>query len=257
MQILPAIAIVVGCVLVALLGMLLVRRSVRLASLEAHKEIAGFVYATIGATYAVLLAFITIAVWEQYVEARQTAEHEVNELTSVFNLSQRLPEAERARVRQGLVGYARAVAEDEWETMRAGRASPRAQEALDGLWQAYARPELNPATEQDKAFFEESLDRLAEMSELRGARLVASRENLPGPIFAVLILGALITVTFSYFFGVESLGAQALMTAALALLVASILILVSILDNPFNGDVRIAPESFHLAAESFERQLHR
>jgi H+/Cl- antiporter ClcA len=63
-------------VLLAFAGMFLVRRSVRLSALEAHKEAAGFVYATLGVAHAVLLTFVVVAVWEQFHEAEATTDKE-------------------------------------------------------------------------------------------------------------------------------------------------------------------------------------
>ena len=34
---------------------------------EKHNEVAGFIFATVGVVYAVLLAFVVIVVWEQFL----------------------------------------------------------------------------------------------------------------------------------------------------------------------------------------------
>jgi len=68
-------------------------------------------------------------------------------------------------------------------------------------------------------------------------------------IWFVLWIGAILTVGFSYLFGVESFRSHALMTAALSAEIALILFLVFVLDNPFRGDFRIQPKSFEFAIE--------
>ena len=70
------LAIVVTAVALSLGGLVLVRRSVTLSTLESHHEVAGFILAVVGVVYAVLLAFVVIVTWEQFEEARADADRE-------------------------------------------------------------------------------------------------------------------------------------------------------------------------------------
>jgi hypothetical protein len=73
-------------------------------------------------------------------------------------------------------------------------------------------------------------------------RLFASRNDLPLLIQLLLWGGGVITISFTYFFGVESIRAQSLMTAALTGIIAFNLFLVLALDNPFHGFLRVPPD---------------
>jgi hypothetical protein len=53
--------------------------------------VAGFIYAVVGITYAVLLGLLVIAVWGSYEAARNTTRSEANELAEIFWLADRLP----------------------------------------------------------------------------------------------------------------------------------------------------------------------
>src|SRR5829696_4291482 len=73
-------ALVVGGVcLVALVGFELVHRLVPARSRQKHNDVAGFIYAALGVIYAVLLALVVIAVWEEYQAASETVEEEAND----------------------------------------------------------------------------------------------------------------------------------------------------------------------------------
>jgi hypothetical protein len=50
---------------VAIGGLVLVRHYLRFKDREGLHEVAGFIYATIGVAYAVLMAFVVLVVWEQ------------------------------------------------------------------------------------------------------------------------------------------------------------------------------------------------
>jgi hypothetical protein len=58
--------------LAALGGLALVQRLVPTEVRQGHNDVAGFIYAVVGVIYAVLLALMVIAVWEDYEKARDT-----------------------------------------------------------------------------------------------------------------------------------------------------------------------------------------
>ncbi|MDQ3834611.1 MAG: hypothetical protein M3315_13495, partial [Actinomycetota bacterium] len=61
---------------VSIAGLVLVRRLTSLSVRQEHNDVAGFIYAVVGISYAVLLAFLVIAVWERFEAARDAADQE-------------------------------------------------------------------------------------------------------------------------------------------------------------------------------------
>jgi uncharacterized membrane protein YgaE (UPF0421/DUF939 family) len=113
-------------VLVAVVGLVVVQRLVPPVRREAHNDVAGFIYAVLGVAYAVLLAFMLIAVWQDYNAAQTNVESEAHELAGVYFLASQLPEPERTRIQDLARTYARVVVEEEWPMMERGQTSPRA-----------------------------------------------------------------------------------------------------------------------------------
>ncbi len=70
-------------VLGAVAGLLLVQRLVPSGPRQEHNDVAGCIYAVLGVAYAVLLAFVVIAVWQDYQTAKTNLESEANELAGV------------------------------------------------------------------------------------------------------------------------------------------------------------------------------
>jgi hypothetical protein len=232
------------------LGLRLVRRLVPLSVLESHHEVAGFIIGVLGAIYAVLLAFVVVIMWDQYGDARANVEQEANKLNSLSHLAQGFPDPTRQRLLSMMRAYAQSAINEEWPAMAYGNESPRTQAALDDLWRAYL--EIDPQTSRESTLYEESLDRVDEMGASRRLRIYASRDDLPVVIQFLLWGGGLITIAFTYFFGVKSVRSQALMTAALAGVIAFILFLIVALDNPFHGYVRASPEPLQLVLQKIE-----
>jgi hypothetical protein len=240
------------CVLLALGGMLLVRRSIRLTTLEAHKEIAGFVYATLGVAYAVLLTFVAVAVWEQHRAAEETANREATTVATLFHLADGFDPAVRSDIQETLVAYTRAVIDDEWPLLARGEGSVEAWNLSDHLWQHYTRM---PMAQRQSREYTECLSAMRTFYELRNQRLLDSRNTIPSAIAGVLIAGGVITIAFTYLFGVRSLFSQSVMTTALAIVIGSSLFLIYALDNPFAGSLKVRPDAFEGYLQFFERRM--
>lgn len=222
--------------LAALWGMLLVRRSIAIATLEAHREAAGYVYATLGAAYAVLLSFMVVVSWTQYHDAEQTITNEALATVTLFHLADGLDDATRRDLQQALVAYTQTVVDDEWPAMARGSESGRAWELSDHLWDAYMHA---PADTQARPAYTQALGQMQQFYALRGRRLLESRSALPSAVWVVLAAGAAVTVGFTYLFGVHRLLAQAVITAALTAIIAGSLYLIVDFDTLYTGPLQM------------------
>ena len=212
------------------------------AALREHHDVAGFIIAIVSVIYAVLLALVVVAVWEDFGAARETTESEANELATVFRLAHGLPAPLQTQIRGQATLYARAVVDEEWSAMSRGQTSPRAVAALNELWEEYE--EWEPRTPRQNVIYQESLDALRELSNDRRHRLLESRDGIPGLMWVVLVFGGAVTIIFTYFFGIENQRVQALMTTLLAAEIGLVLFLISALNYAFNGDLQVRPEAF-------------
>ncbi|MGH3147927.1 MAG: hypothetical protein ACRDTR_19220, partial [Rubrobacter sp.] len=111
-----------GIAAAALIGFEVVNRLVPVESREQHNDVAGFIYAALGVIYAVLLALVVIAVWEEFGQANDTVEQEANATAEIFWLAHRLPEPEGVRIQELTRSYAEEVVHTEWPLMEQGQA---------------------------------------------------------------------------------------------------------------------------------------
>src|ERR1700735_5146519 len=68
-------------------------REVRIA----HNDLAGFILAVIGVIYAVLLAFVTIGVWERYEQAESRSFDEATNLAVAYRDADAFPQSRELR----------------------------------------------------------------------------------------------------------------------------------------------------------------
>jgi uncharacterized membrane protein YraQ (UPF0718 family) len=217
---------------------------------QEHNDVAGFIYAVLGVIYAVLIALVVIAAWEDFAEARDTVEREASELDDVFRLAHPLPDPEGRQLQELARSYAQVVVEEEWALMAQGSTSPRAWDLLDDMTLHLEKVEVRTKAEQ--ALYGEALDRTNELADARNARLVEAGEGIPSVLWGVLVAGGIMVVGFTYLFGLENTLVHKLMVAALALVISSVLFTIGVLEYPFSGDVRVGPEAFELVLERFE-----
>ena len=250
-NIVSGLLLVAVSVLIAVTGLTLVQRLVPLRLRKEHNDVAGFIYAVLGVIYAVLIALVVIAVWEDFAAARDTVEREASELDDVFRLAHSLPEPEGRQLQELARSYARVVVDEEWALMAQARTSPRAWELLDEMTLHFENVEVRTKAEQVR--YAEALARMDELADARNARLVEAGEGIPTVVWGVLAVGGILVVGFAYLFGLENTLVHNLMVGALALLISSVLFTIGVLEYPFSGDVRVSPEAFELVLERFER----
>jgi hypothetical protein len=248
------VLVVIGACLAAVAGLELVQRLVPAQKRQQHNDVAGFFYAVIGVVYAVLLALLVIAVWEQYQRARETVESEANAVAEIAWLAHRLPEPEHHELQEDARSYAHEVVDNEWPRMEQGlggvQSLPEGWDLIDDM--RATLQEVEPSTEAEQELYAEGLDQIERLNDARRMRIVASKEGLPGVLWAVLVFGAVVALGFTYLFGLRNSWAHRLMVMSLTAVIALVLFTIGVMEYPFSGGARIEPEAFELILERFE-----
>ena len=252
------ILVVGGICLLALVGFELVHRLVPATRRQKSNDVAGFIYAALGVIYAVLLALVVIAVWEEYQAADETVEQEANSVAEIFWLGNRLPEPLGIHVQELAQSYAEEVVHNEWPLMQKGQQP--ALEQVDGTPSGWSiiddirasLQDFEPHTKAEEQLYAKGLDQVETLNDSRRMRLVAAEEGVPGILWSVLIFGGTAAVGFTYLFGLDSTWAHRLMVVTLAAVIGLVLFTVSALGHPFEGGARIGTGAFDLILERFE-----
>jgi hypothetical protein len=215
---------------------------------SAHNDRAGFILAVIGVIYAVLLAFIAIGVWERFQDAEARTYDEAGALATVYRDAGSFPNA--GELRTALEAYVHSVIDHEWPRMRRGARSPISDALLESVDRdVRALPANTPRLQDIQSQMLAAMD-TALMD--RQTRLTIDFNGINGILWAVLILGAYLTVGFTYFFGFERTIMQQLMIGALGLMIGLVLFLVMALDFPYRGSIAVEPEAFRSVLETFK-----
>lgn len=246
--------VVLLCTGLAMAGLLIVRKYVSLDKLQSYHEVAGHFLSIIGTLYAVVLGFIVVDALNTYQKARVTVEQESNALNDIFQIAHGLSDEKRHEIQKLSYEYAETMINEEWATMAHRHSSPAGDIAVENLWRSATNYE--PKTPGQEALYSALLGQVDELDDARDSRLLnASREFDPA-IWGVLVMGAVFTVVFTYFFGLESVSAQMLMTALVTVMVALNLFVVGTFGYPFAGDSKVSDEPLRLDARTFQNEMN-
>ncbi len=188
---------------------------------------------------SLLLGFSLPMALSDYEQRNQLVVDEANAIGTVEQRAQMLPEPFRGKILQSLRGYVDARV----DFVTAGSDVPRMLSAIDHAKQLHNdmwQQSVMLVQEKPNAVTPIFVQALGGLSDLIEKRLAATEKRIPNPIWMILIL---ISVLTSIVVGVSLRRRLLLAMLVVPLTVAIVLTLVSELDNPRTGLVRVRQQS--------------
>lgn len=239
------IAVVAGSV--AFLGLL--QRIWPADERRLHNELIGWQVTVLGTTYAVIVGFMLYAVWTGFEVAEDNAGAEANSLMNVVRTAQGLPSNSRLQIQELARKYVDVMLSQEWPAMAQVQLSPASHQIMLQLWAVVSSTKVHDATEQTG--LDHTLSELSNMTEHRRTRQLEVVSSLPGILWGVLIVGAIVTIVSSCMFGTIDFKLHFLQVFMLSLLVGLALVAIADINRPFQGSVHVEPTGFLRARATF------
>jgi hypothetical protein len=240
------IAAVGFSVAAVLLAVWLVRRIVPATKEGFHAEISAPMVGVVAALFGLLLAFVIVIAYQNFLDADANVSREADSLSSIVRDSAAFPDPGGENVRRAVGTYVRAVVNDEWPQMHDGNDSALARTGLEGIYAAFRT--VQPKSPQATTFYDDAVRQLNAALAARRDRLRTAGGGLPRDIALLIVFSTLMTVGYAVFVGSPHFGFHALGPAAVAAVVAVSLVVLVDLSYPFSGDVAIAPNDFKAGA---------
>lgn len=207
-------------------------------------EYSGAMVQAVLVFYGLAVALIGVSVWQTYSDVSKIVTGEATCLASLYRDVSGYPDPIRTRLQSSLRGYVQDVIEVAWPLQRQGKIPIRGVELLNGFQDILVR--FEPATEGQKLLHAEALRAYNDMIQARRQRLDAVKAGLPGVLWGVIIGGAFISMTSSFFFKVEDLRLQLIQVVLLASFMGMVIFMIFTLDRPFRGDLALTAEPYQL-----------
>ena len=234
MNLVVGILVVAAVSGVAIGAMLLVRRRAPEGSYFSDGDRASGVFGVLATGFSVLLGFIIFLAFTSYDQSRTGAETEALVLMQQVETAQFLPPDVAAELTGELVCYGRNVATVEWEQMKAGTRRGEINPwgvALFGTLQEY-----EPESASEQSAYGKWLDQTSDREEARRDRIHGATGIIPTPLWIVLFFISGVIFVYMLFFADrgERAKTQALLMGSVAAVIATMLLLLGFLDNPFH-----------------------
>jgi hypothetical protein len=241
----------IAAAILSIAGLLVFHRLVPHRLRSEHNDVAGFTMAIAGVVYAVLLAFIAVAVWQGYGQADMLVQSEANLVGNLYRDTAGLPDPQAQELRHTLFVYAETVVQDEWPALAAGSDNAAAGwQLLDSLHLTLVQIQSeDTGTESIRTEMLHSLD---ELYNARRGRFHSASVELPPVLWWNLLAGAALLLAFCYLFGPPNLAMHAATVSLLGATIGLVLILILLLIHPFEGDNHISAASFNALIRDVE-----
>jgi hypothetical protein len=228
-----------GAVLLTLIGVVLARRLFpRIADSE-FEPVADSLRVVYELIFALILAFVIAAVLDTMSEAESAVASEATTIAELVRANDALPRRDRLRLDDAVEQYVRAVANDEWKTMKDGKPSAQATAALEGMYAEYRTVE--PQGSAQTEYYSRALDDLHDVASKRRERLNIAAADLPTMLRVLVVVGLCLLLVLEYRPQLSSVAGLVFM-GTLALVVTSAFLLTVILNYPFAGQVSVSNE---------------
>ncbi|MBV8726959.1 MAG: DUF4239 domain-containing protein [Candidatus Eremiobacteraeota bacterium] len=207
-----------------------------------HNEVGGFIIAVVGSLYAVLLGFLTVVAWQHFAEARDLVAAESASAADAWHSAVGLPYVVRSHIRDDMLTYAKTMVEQEWPDMRTGEIHPTADLiVMDAIG---AAGDFTPLNQRQSNAQAATLQQLTILHDDRLRRIFSSQSGVSWFEWVVLILGAVCVIGFCWLFGTANPRAHLVMTAIVAVVITSVLVLLFELQYPFRTAIGVGPTAW-------------
>jgi Protein of unknown function (DUF4239) len=207
-----------------------------------HNEIGGTILATAGTLYAVVLGFLIVATWQEFAQARQLVALESAAAADAWHMAVGLPRAQRSRVRSAILAYSNLMVAGEWPLMRRGTLDTRGDLLI--MTAIGAAGTFRPADMSQSNAQSGTLAQLGILHDVRQRRLATNVSEIAPFEWFILLLGGVLVICFCWLFGAPNRIVHLAMTACVATIIASMLVLLFELQYPFRTSLRIGPDDW-------------
>lgn len=237
--------VAVGSIAISTIAVFIVHRVLPHRARSDYDEINGYFFAAAGVFYAVLVAFVVVAVWEGLGEAQKNASTEANAIPGLYYSATVFPTDTKQLFQGAAVNYARDVLEDEWPKLATGESSDKVEADAKKLRQAILQ--VQPTNRQQDVLYASMIERINTINSARRVRLTEAGPSIPSFLWFGLVGGAVLLIVFAWFFGAPQVIPHMLMVAVLTTLVVGSLYLIYLMEQPYRGPMAIEPGAFATA----------
>jgi len=204
----------------------------------------GWIFSAILVIYAIAIGLIAVATWSNATAASSVASQEASQIAALYRILAGYPRPMRKDLTRSLVRYTQSIIQDAWPAQQRGEVTEKGIEILLDFGRRIL--EFEPATDGQCIAHEQAIHNHNTLVEFRRRRIEAASYAVPGSLWAVVLIGAALSIFASYVFNVPSMFVQALMTTLLTSMIALLVFFIAATDHPYRGTNAIGSEAYQI-----------
>jgi hypothetical protein len=234
---------------ISMAGLLLTRRFL-LPHLHFHDGVNDAVSGTvqaIGVFYGITVGLIAVGVWNTNSNAGELVSREAASIGALYRDVSSYPTPLREELRAKLREYTVFLIDVAWPEQKQGRMGDLGTQILDDFQaKLYS---FEPAGPGQTALHAETLSTYNRLIEYRRLRIDAVSGGLSGIMWAVIWVGAVISIGVAYLYRIEDVKLHSILILLMAGFLAIVLFMIVINDKPFYGAVSVSSDPYKLILE--------
>ena len=240
---------------VSLIGLFLTRRFI-LPHLHFHDgvndAISGTVQA-IGVFYGITVGLIAAGVWNTNSSASDLVSREASSIATLYRDVSGYPTPVREELRTKLRDYTVFTIDKTWPAQKQGQLLDGGTEILNQFQgQLYS---FEPVGASQVALHSETLSAFNKLGDIRRLRIDAVGNGLSSVMWAVIWIGAAISIGVAYLYRIEDTKIHVILVSLMAGFLGIVLFMIVINDKPFFGAKGVSSDAYKLILEKHIKVL--
>jgi hypothetical protein len=192
----------------------------------------------IGSIYAVIFAFVIFVIWGQFTDVENHMMRECKSLHELLRFSEFLGDEAARNTRHAVSDYAQRVVKSEWPALGARRRDKATEQAFSELLDTVL------LDAKDGIASQRLVDIAREATGHRDERLTKSMTQMPATLIHLVHAMAIALVALVFFYPFHRWGTGLCCFVAVAVILFLANLVMTDLDNPFQGVYNVNPKPF-------------
>jgi hypothetical protein len=220
-------------------------------SQEGLNDLVGYALGAFGVFYGLLLGLLAVATYQNAANVEDNVAREAASLGALYRDVSSYPQPIRADLQKRLQDYTRFVIDKAWPAQRRGEVPQGSVQMMDEFQQVLTQ--FEPATKGQEIVHAETLRQFNDMILLRRLRTNAIHAGIPGVMWYVVAVGAVINTLLILSFRMR-FDIHLVIGGMLSFFVGVVIFMIAAMDNPFRGEVSVGPDAFELIYTSLMKR---
>ena len=225
-----------------------VQHVLRLKVNDEERDVAINLMQVVAAYVGIMIAFAGVQVWQDYVNSKEMVSKEAATAAELYqDLTIFGPETQPARI--ALRSYVISITRDEWPMLSKGKGSLATEAALHKVFNEIGK--LSPTDDRANAIYGEMLGKVNELIDYRRGRIEDSQEGIPAILWAIGIVGGLLTVAYASAFTPTRY--NLFMTGGIAVTLGLLFLFILTVNYPYKGEFSVSDRLLAELPGDFDR----